>query len=52
MALLQEELELLCTLVEGGEPKAGTIRDVWLAQPALDMAVYVLANLCLLSRLD
>lgn len=52
VALLQEELELLCTLVEGGEPKAGTIRDVWLAQPALDMAVYVLANLCLLSRLD
>ena len=49
VALLQQELDLLCTLVEGGEPEAATIRDVWLAQPALDVAVYTLANLCLLD---
>jgi hypothetical protein len=49
LKLLQQEFDLICTLVEGGQPEESSIRDVWLAQPALDVTVHVLSKLCLLD---
>lgn len=48
LSLLRKELDVICTLAEGNQPEDDVVREVWLSQPSLDLAVYQLS--CILEE--